>query len=574
MHRIRMTPVSLGSRPIAKLGTSKPAGVPRPRASGPPRIFGCFRALATGSALLAATSWSCSRSSDLPAPPSDPLAAFAGAAGLREGGAAGTDADTGRGLTESTGGAAGANASMAAGVLNEPGSAGGTETRVTGASASGSPGAAGGTDGVGSSLSDDPFEPDSAPCPRYEVELERKPKLVVFVLDTSASMDEPAASTGNRTKWDTVAAVLRAIFETRDPALAVGLVFLPARTNSDSEPSGCIPCESNVPVAPLSSPEHVALLQAGLTARSASPGSSARTTPDGWRHGMRMVGQAIFDPPAGYQDASAMVVLITDGMPTHSLDCSATLAVDAESYAAIDGAEWDDFIAEVRDTTTRTGVPTEVIGLPGSERADSVPLVDGEPEYSPRAKLSALASVARAVSEEDPAFSFGCPFSLTATQPACQNDLTDSSDTSAGGASSADASLACPFGTGTTAQALCQTDLVDSVDLEAALAKAVRDETRCLYRVPTEQRIQKELGANVFPNYDAVIIEYYPDGGSLPVTLVRGPAENESGFGSFEWDWKYVGDLEAIELQASTCQTVLRDPEARLVLDLGCPMYQ
>jgi hypothetical protein len=272
-----------------------------------------------------------------------------------------------------------------------------------------------------------------------------------------------------------------------------------------------------VPIAPLDGTQ-VAALQEGVRSVPNPTDIPGTPTHDAWRVGLGRLQQALANPPAGFESAEGYIVLMTDGMPTVTLDCLASYGCRnvGGSPGGVDSAEWQEIITDVATTAASTGIHTFVIGVPGSEEDGDVPVINGQKDYEPRSMLSALAIAGQ-----------------TATD-GCQANGPN----------------------------YCHIDMVETDDFVSSLKAVVGDiassVVSCQYPVP-------DVGIeNVFVNPDDVVMNYLPGGQEPAIALLQ--SRDNCGSGS----WYYNEDQTMITLCDSVCTTVRNDPLAEMQVFFGC----
>jgi hypothetical protein len=196
-------------------------------------------------------------------------------------------------------------------------------------------------------------EPDteSPACVDEFASVTQEPPVIQFVVDTSGSMrwvagTEELPGVGERSKWDiTQEALANAIDQMPDVA-AVGINYYP---NTPGDGPSC-----HVPVlaAPIErlTPAHRALIDSvngGQTPVGGTPTHAA------FEFGAEQL-------EATTLDGSRFLVLITDGIPTFTLECG------GDGQTRVDAAP---LITSVDEHFQGAGIRTFVIGSPGSEAA-------------------------------------------------------------------------------------------------------------------------------------------------------------------------------------------------------------
>jgi hypothetical protein len=177
------------------------------------------------------------------------------------------------------------------------------------------------------------------------------PPVIQFVVDTSGSMSwvagtERLPDAGERSKWDITQEALAGAIANMPDAAAVGISYYPNVAGGGPE------CNRAVAAAPIDrlSPEHRALIErvnAQQEPRGGTPTHAA------YEFGIQQL-------QASTLAGSRFLVLITDGIPTFTLECG------GDGQARVDGAP---LVASVDERFRSEGIQTFVIGSPGSEAA-------------------------------------------------------------------------------------------------------------------------------------------------------------------------------------------------------------
>jgi hypothetical protein len=188
-------------------------------------------------------------------------------------------------------------------------------------------------------------------CQGWAAEPEGGPAVLEFQVDTTGSMTESTASTGNQSKWEVMQTALPEALAALPSTWAVGLSFF-------SRPRNCYQGVQAVPIAPMT-PQQLTALDNAIQARGAdgyTPTEAAY---------MFALGQLQnWNAPAGYAGNNRYVVLVTDGIPTVDRD-GCTLGSGPQN--TITAAEYTHLVDTVGTQTTATGIKTFVVGVPGSE---------------------------------------------------------------------------------------------------------------------------------------------------------------------------------------------------------------
>lgn len=194
--------------------------------------------------------------------------------------------------------------------------------------------------------------PDEA-CAEGSATADAIPAVVQMVVDTSGSMDwvpgtEMRARNGQQSKWDITSQALKDAVAKLPSSVAVGLNFYP-NTGND------MPCINNriaLPIALLGAANSTQRRNFNRAVDNAGP-QGGTPTHAAFRFGEAAVSDSML---AGQK----FVLLITDGIPTRTLECM------GDGKNAVDSAP---LIAEVGADLAKDGVKTFVIGSPGSEDA-------------------------------------------------------------------------------------------------------------------------------------------------------------------------------------------------------------
>ena len=456
----------------------------------------------------------CSSDGSVGSSPGGGAASGSGAAANGAGAASGTAASGSGAAANGAGVATGAAASGSGVAADGAGAATGTGTSAGQAASSGT---LDGGQGAGPGEDWDVNYATDA-CTDISVGTTGSPAILEFVIDKSTSMNQSAPSTEPGSKWDATVEALVGAFPNIDPSLAVGEVFYPNVSVAGRNPQGCMDSSGGVDIGPMSDPAQVAALQAGVQAVPNPTTPPGTPTHDAWREGLRRVQEALADPPPGFENARGYIVLVTDGMPTHTIDCGPAYGMgDPGGRIAVDAAQWQEIIDDVGDTAAATGIQTFVVGVPGSENDNQVPMINGQLDYVPRGKLSELAVAGGTAID------------------GCSNDGN-------------------PY---------CHLDMVDEPDFVAGLQTVIGDIVRSI--VSCEYTVPDVPIDNVFVNPDDVVVYYFAAGDtSNPIPLSQSTDDCASG------EWTYNADKTVITLCPSACTTVRADPVAAMEVYFGC----
>lgn len=211
------------------------------------------------------------------------------------------------------------------------------------------PGATGATTGM---TDEQPITPADA-CADGTGTADAIPAVVQMVVDTSGSMDwvpgtEMRARNGQMSKWDITSAALKDAVAKLPASVAVGLNFYP-NTGND------MPCINNriaLAIGLLGAANSGQRRNFNRAVDAAGP-QGGTPTHAAYRFGEAAVAGSMLT-------GQKFVLLITDGIPTRTLDCM------GDGKTAVDSGP---LITEVGEDLAKNGVKTFVIGSPGSEDA-------------------------------------------------------------------------------------------------------------------------------------------------------------------------------------------------------------
>jgi hypothetical protein len=337
-------------------------------------------------------------------------------------------------------------------------------------------------------------------CEGWQAEPEGGPAVVEFVLDTTNSMAEETPSTGGQTKWQVMQDVLPDALAGLPESWAIGLTFYCGGGNGN-----CYQPQQHVPIA-----LHDATQQAALADAIRARGNCIYTPSQAaWTFGLNTVLNT---------NGSHYIVLVTDGVPTVNSD-GCTLG---SGNTSISQAEYDSFIATVRQQTAGTGVKTFVVGVPGSEDPQGAP-------YDPMYELSLLAEAGGTAIA-------GC---------------TSASGTSNG-------NQVNPRGT------YCHYDMTQAADFATGLASTISTIAggivACDYTVPTPQDPNQVIN----PNKVNMVYTDMAGNGTWYLILPNNDPNCDRG-------WQYTDATKTkIHICSITCQEVQANPAARITLMFGC----
>ncbi len=197
----------------------------------------------------------------------------------------------------------------------------------------------------------DDTEQEAPACVDQFVGVTALPPVIQFVVDTSGSMSwvagtERLPDAGERSKWQITEEALVGAIANMPDAAAVGISYYPNTAGGGPE------CHRPVAAAPIErlTSEQRSLIERVTAAQEPQGGTPTHAA---YEFGIQQL-QA--SPLAG----SRFLVLITDGIPTFTLECG------GDGQARVDGAP---LVASVEERFRGEGIQTFVIGSPGSEPA-------------------------------------------------------------------------------------------------------------------------------------------------------------------------------------------------------------
>ena len=178
-----------------------------------------------------------------------------------------------------------------------------------------------------------------------------RPPVIQLVVDTSGSMGWVAGTSraprsGELSKWQITQSALASAIDAMPDDVAVGLTYYP---NIEAGNNACFVPQVAAPIAPLSA-EQRARIQAVNAAELPAGGTP---THGAYAFGVEQLVATALDGPR-------FLLLITDGIPTFTLEC------DGTGDTRVDGAP---LIAAVAAGLEQAQIRTFVIGSPGSEEA-------------------------------------------------------------------------------------------------------------------------------------------------------------------------------------------------------------
>jgi hypothetical protein len=188
-------------------------------------------------------------------------------------------------------------------------------------------------------------------CVDQFAELTERPPIIEFVVDTSGSMSWVAGTellpgVGETSKWEITAEALVTAISAMPDAAAVGISYYPNTTETGL---ACFRSDAAAPIERLT-PEHRALIDRVNQNRIPAGGTPTHAA---YEFGVEQL-------QASGLNGSKFLVLITDGIPTYTLECT------GNGRTRVDGAP---LVASVDEHYRSNAIRTFVIGSPGSEEA-------------------------------------------------------------------------------------------------------------------------------------------------------------------------------------------------------------
>lgn len=188
-------------------------------------------------------------------------------------------------------------------------------------------------------------------CVDQFAELAERPPVIEFVVDTSGSMSwvagtERLPGAGELSKWEITAEALVTAIAAMPDSAAVGLSYYPNTTGGGAT---CFQSDAAAPIQRLT-PEHRELVESVNSNRTPEGGTPTHAA---YEFGVEQL-------RASNLQGSRFLVLITDGIPTYTLECGGDgrTRVDAEPLVESVDARYQ-----------QDSIRTFVIGSPGSEAA-------------------------------------------------------------------------------------------------------------------------------------------------------------------------------------------------------------
>lgn len=188
-------------------------------------------------------------------------------------------------------------------------------------------------------------------CVDQFAELAERPPVIEFVVDTSGSMSwvpgtELLPAAGELSKWEITAQALVTAIAAMPDGAAVGISYYPNTTQGGN---ACFREDAAAPIARLDA-EQRALIERVNQNRIPAGGTPTHAA---YEFGIEQL-------QASTLQGSKFLVLITDGIPTYTLECS------GDGQTRVDGAP---LVASVDEHYQADAIRTFVIGSPGSEPA-------------------------------------------------------------------------------------------------------------------------------------------------------------------------------------------------------------
>jgi len=200
-------------------------------------------------------------------------------------------------------------------------------------------------------LVDEDAQNQPAACVDEFASVTQQPPVIQFVVDTSGSMlwvpgTDRAPAAGERSKWQITQEALATAIDKMPDSAAVGINYYP--NTSGGGPNCHVPVLA-APIARLT-PEHREVIAEVNGAQAPEGGTPTHAA---FEFGAEQLAGSVLQ-------GSRFLVLITDGIPTFTLECG------GNGTARVDG---EPLIAAVEQRFADENIRTFVIGSPGSEEA-------------------------------------------------------------------------------------------------------------------------------------------------------------------------------------------------------------
>lgn len=188
-------------------------------------------------------------------------------------------------------------------------------------------------------------------CATSSASAEPSPAVLQFIVDTSGSMRWDARGRDNpapgESKWEITRAALAKAAPQLPASTALGMSFYP----NTEEDVPCFRADIALPIAPLGEPgsaqrQQIPQVMEGIRPLGGTPTHSA------YRFGLQQLA-------ASTLPGNKFLILITDGVPTFTVECRGNGYEEVESQPLVEEAK----------LAFEQGIQTFVIGSPGSEEA-------------------------------------------------------------------------------------------------------------------------------------------------------------------------------------------------------------
>jgi hypothetical protein len=218
-----------------------------------------------------------------------------------------------------------------------------------------------------------------ASCAGWSAAGEPLPSVIMLVVDISGSMNADDPTGSGMSKWEVTEPALRDAIATLPATTAVGILFYPNQTTSESnlarDPSECVREDAMIPIAQLGAAGSLQRDRIDDSLASTSPINSGTPTHDAYQLALEQL-------EATTLAGNKYMLLITDGQPTFLQGCIGSGLVTEP----VDEQPIVDAIAAANGD----GIKTFVIGSPGSEENQAT-LADARPWLSQAAEAGGTA---------------------------------------------------------------------------------------------------------------------------------------------------------------------------------------